>query len=113
MSSKTQERLLYLISPIGLIALWQAVGAGVPTYEISNRRKRGELIVVHPGVYRLRGAPFTQELRWLATLGRLRKKTCRCAARELSPAEVARWEACRCIARATFVCGPPDPLQGT
>jgi len=50
----------------GLVALWQTRGAGVPDWIVDARRERGELIVVHSGVLRLRGVPYTQELRWLA-----------------------------------------------
>lgn len=50
----------------GVVARWQLHEAGVPTYAIDNRVRRGELIPVHPGVYRLRGAPVTREMKWHA-----------------------------------------------
>ena len=52
----------------GLIARWQALAAGIPDHAVDDRIARGQLIQVHAGVYRLRGVPFTQELRWLAAV---------------------------------------------
>jgi len=52
----------------GLVARWQAVDAGVGEPAIDFLVRSGVLLVVHPGVYRLRGVPFTQELRWLAAV---------------------------------------------
>lgn len=52
----------------GLIARWQALGVGITARQLKHRIERGQLIPVHPGVYRLRGTPFTQELRWLAAV---------------------------------------------
>jgi hypothetical protein len=50
----------------GLVARWQLAAVGVTDRLIHLRVERGSLIQVHDGVYRLRGVPFTQELRWLA-----------------------------------------------
>lgn len=50
----------------GLVARWQLVGAGVTDRHIHVRVASGALVTVHVAVYRLRGVPFTQELRWLA-----------------------------------------------
>lgn len=52
----------------GLIARWQALGVGITARQLKHRVERGQLIPVHPGVYRLRGTPFTRELRWLAAV---------------------------------------------
>lgn len=52
----------------GLIARWQALGVGITDRLLQNRIENGALIHVHDGVYRLRGVPFTQELRWLAAV---------------------------------------------
>lgn len=52
----------------GLIARWQALGLGITARQINDRVQRGLLVPVHPGVYRLRGVPFTRELRWLAAV---------------------------------------------
>lgn len=52
----------------GLVALWQAADAGVPDHAMKARAASGMLIRVFPGVYRLRGVAFTQELRWLAAV---------------------------------------------
>ena len=41
---------------------------GIPDWIVDATSASGELILVHPGVYRLRGVPFTQELRWLAAV---------------------------------------------
>ena len=50
----------------GLVALWQTRGVGVADHVVYARRDAGALVRIHDGVYRLRGVPFTQELRWLA-----------------------------------------------
>lgn len=50
----------------GLIARWQAVAVGITDWHLQCRIENGSLVPVHVGVYRLRGVPFTQELRWLA-----------------------------------------------
>jgi len=50
----------------GLVALWQTRSVGIPDWVVRARRDSGVLLVVHSGVYRLRGVPYTQELRWLA-----------------------------------------------
>ena len=50
----------------GLVALWQTRGVGLADHLVHARRDAGVLIRIHDGVYRLRGVPFTQELRWLA-----------------------------------------------
>ena len=50
----------------GLVARWQAMEAGVPEHALDDLVRSGVLVLVHAGVYRLRGVPFTQELRWLA-----------------------------------------------
>lgn len=52
----------------GLIARWQALGVGLTDKHLERRVQSGMLVVVLPGVYRLRGVPFTQELRWLAAV---------------------------------------------
>jgi hypothetical protein len=52
----------------GLVALWQTRGVGIPDWVVDARRANGSLVLVHSGVYRLRGVPFTQELRWLAAV---------------------------------------------
>lgn len=52
----------------GLIARWQALSVGISDRLLQNRTESGMLIAVHDGVYRLRGVPFTQELRWLAAV---------------------------------------------
>lgn len=52
----------------GLIARWQARGVGITDHALDDRIRRGQLIHVHAGVYRLRGVPYTQELRWLAAV---------------------------------------------
>lgn len=52
----------------GLIARWQALGVGITERQIKHLVQTGALIPVHPGVYRLRGVPFTQDLRWLAAV---------------------------------------------
>lgn len=52
----------------GLIARWQALGVGITDRMLRRRVQRGDLILVHSGVYRLRGVPYTQELRWLAAV---------------------------------------------
>jgi hypothetical protein len=50
----------------GVVARWQLLEADVPPHAIDNRVRRGSLIVIHPGVYRVRGAPVTTEMRWHA-----------------------------------------------
>ena len=50
----------------GLVARWQLLAIGLTDRHIRERIANGTLVVVHPGVYRLRGVPYTQELRWLA-----------------------------------------------
>src|SRR3954464_6082592 len=50
----------------GLVARWQLLSVGVTDRLIHLRIARGMLIQVHDGVYRLRGVPYTQDLRWLA-----------------------------------------------
>jgi hypothetical protein len=50
----------------GVVARWQLLDAQLPVWAIDNLVKRGELIAVHLGVYRLRGAPITREMRWHA-----------------------------------------------
>jgi hypothetical protein len=52
----------------GLVALWQTRGVGVPDHVVYARRDNGVLILERSGVYRLRGVPYTQELRWLAAV---------------------------------------------
>jgi hypothetical protein len=52
----------------GLAARWQLLGAGITERQIKDRVARGQLVPVHPGVYRLRGVPYTRELRWLAAV---------------------------------------------
>ena len=52
----------------GLVARWQALGVGITAREFDYRVAHGQLIPVHPGVYRLRGVPYTRELRWLAAV---------------------------------------------
>ncbi|HVM55136.1 MAG TPA: hypothetical protein VM262_18265 [Acidimicrobiales bacterium] len=50
----------------GLVARWQALAVGVPAAAFDHRIAKEMLVLVHPAVYRLRGVPYTQELRWLA-----------------------------------------------
>ncbi|HEX4906312.1 MAG TPA: hypothetical protein VFU93_12730 [Acidimicrobiales bacterium] len=52
----------------GLVALWQTAAAGVPDHAMKARAASRTLILVFSGVYRLRGVPYTQELRWLAAV---------------------------------------------
>jgi hypothetical protein len=52
----------------GLVALWQTRSMHVPDHAVYARRDSGVLVRMHDGVYRLRGVPFTQELRWLAAV---------------------------------------------
>ena len=52
----------------GIVARWQLLAVGITDRLIHLRVERGALIQVHDGVYRLRGVPFTQELRWLAAV---------------------------------------------
>lgn len=56
----------FTATQFGLIARWQALDVGITDRLLQNRVENGTLVVVYPGVYRLRGVPFTQELRWLA-----------------------------------------------
>lgn len=51
-----------------VIARWQGIGAGVSRAQWDSRVERGALIRVFADVYRLRGAPFTRETRWLAAV---------------------------------------------
>ena len=53
---------------LGLIARWQALAVGVTDRELRRRVESGALVPVFPGVYRVGGAPFTQETRWLAAV---------------------------------------------
>lgn len=50
----------------GVVARWQLLARGVPAHAIDSRVRRGELIPMHPGVYRMRGAPATREMKWHA-----------------------------------------------
>jgi hypothetical protein len=52
----------------GLIARWQAREVGISERQIKYHVAAGKLVPVHPGVYRLLGVPYTQELRWLAAV---------------------------------------------
>lgn len=52
----------------GLVARWQAYGVGVSKQQLDHRARCGDLIRVFHDVYRLRGVPFTRELRWLAAV---------------------------------------------
>jgi hypothetical protein len=52
----------------GLLARWQALGVGISPDALDQRLRRGQLLVVHPGVYRHPAVPFTQQLRWLAAV---------------------------------------------
>jgi hypothetical protein len=52
----------------GLIARWQALAVGITDWHLRVRVESGMLVQVHDGVYRLRGVPYTQELRWLAAV---------------------------------------------
>ena len=58
----------FTVKQYGLVARWQALGVGLTDKHLERRVQSGVLIVVLPGVYRLRGVPFTQELRWLAAV---------------------------------------------
>jgi hypothetical protein len=51
---------------LGLVARWQMKSAGIPDHVPKARLRSGALVGIFDGVYRLRGVPFTQELRWLA-----------------------------------------------
>jgi hypothetical protein len=51
-----------------LIARWQATGGGITKQQFDHRVARGVLVRVFHDVYRLRGAPFTQQTRWLAAV---------------------------------------------
>ena len=50
----------------GLVARWQASGVGITKRQFDTRVLRGVVVRVFRDVYRLRGVPYTQELRWLA-----------------------------------------------
>jgi hypothetical protein len=50
----------------GVVARWQLIEAGVAEYDIDNRVRRGVLLSMHRGVYRVRGAPVTRETKWHA-----------------------------------------------
>lgn len=50
----------------GVVARWQLTEQGVPRHLIDNLVRRGELIEVHRGVFRILGAPVTREMRWQA-----------------------------------------------
>lgn len=52
----------------GVVARRQLLEAGIAAHAIDNRVRRGELILVHAGVYRIRGAPVTREMRWHAAV---------------------------------------------
>ena len=52
----------------GLVARWQLQQAGVSDALLDQRLRRGQLVPVHPGVYRHPAAPFTQDTRWLAAV---------------------------------------------
>jgi hypothetical protein len=52
----------------GLIARWQAHSVGIADRHLERRIGNGTLVIVLPGVYRLRGVQFTQELRWLSAV---------------------------------------------
>jgi hypothetical protein len=53
---------------LGLLALWLTRAAGIPDWVIEQRVRSGVLIRCEPGVYRLRGVPYTRALRWLAAV---------------------------------------------
>jgi hypothetical protein len=50
----------------GLVALWQTRSVGIPDWVVKARSRSGHLVLELSGVYRLRGVPYTQDLRWLA-----------------------------------------------
>lgn len=50
----------------GVVARWQLLEAGVSTRAIEWAVESGALIPIQRGVYRLRGAPVTKEMRWHA-----------------------------------------------
>lgn len=52
----------------GLVARWQTRSVAIPDEIVDRRVASGVLIRMHDGVYRLRGVPYTQELRWLAAV---------------------------------------------
>jgi hypothetical protein len=52
----------------GLVALWQTRSVGIPDHIVKARARSGVLVLELSGVYRLRGVPYTQELRWLAAV---------------------------------------------
>jgi hypothetical protein len=59
----------FTASQHGLVARWQAYGVGISKQQFDHRaRAGGPLIRVFHDVYRLRGVPFTRELRWLAAV---------------------------------------------
>ncbi|MEA3020462.1 MAG: hypothetical protein QOI47_1986, partial [Actinomycetota bacterium] len=51
-----------------LIARWQADAVGIPMWVLDERVGSGALIACQLGVYRLRGVPYTRELRWHAAV---------------------------------------------
>ena len=52
----------------GVVARWQLVDAEVSRHLIDDLVRRGELIAVNRGVFRIRGAPVTREMRWHAAV---------------------------------------------
>lgn len=52
----------------GLVALWMTRTVGIPDWVVKRRAASGVLIRCELGVYRLRGVPYTRELRWLAAV---------------------------------------------
>lgn len=50
----------------GVVARWQLIHTGARRHAIDDRVRRGELIPLHRGVFRLRGAPVTREMHWHA-----------------------------------------------
>lgn len=48
----------------GAVARWQVDDGAIPPHVWDARVASGALVTMYDGVYRLRGAPFTQELRW-------------------------------------------------
>jgi very-short-patch-repair endonuclease len=52
----------------GLVALWMTRAVGIPDWLIKERVASGVLIRCELGVYRLRGVPYTRELRWMAAV---------------------------------------------
>lgn len=51
-----------------LVARWQLRGVGITKRQVDDRVERAALIPFFDGVYRLRGAPVTQSMRWLAAV---------------------------------------------